>query len=163
MGSFSLLCVLGLSLIIMGDIAHAQNSPSDYVKAHNIARFNVSTLIQIPDVVWDKNVAAFARTYANQRKDCQLKHSGNNRYGENIAISTGDMSGKEAVKLWAEEKPHYDSYRNICFDGECNHYTQVVWRKSLRIGCAKVKCDNGGTFVTCNYSPPGNRPGEMPY
>ncbi|XP_004485657.1 pathogenesis-related protein PR-1 type-like [Cicer arietinum] len=163
MGSFSLLCVLGLSLIIIGDIAHAQNSPSDYVKAHNKARFDVGALIRIPNVVWDEKVASFARTYANQRKDCQLKHSGNNRYGENIAISTRDINGTEAVKLWVDEKPYYEYYRNKCVDGECLHYTQVVWKKSLRIGCAKVKCNNGGTFVTCNYSPPGNRPGELPY
>jgi pathogenesis-related protein 1 len=74
------------------------------------------------------------------------------------------MNGTEAVKLWVDEKPYYDYNSNSCVNGEmCGHYTQVVWRKSLRIGCAKVKCDNGGTFITCNYDPPGNYVGERPY
>ncbi|WZZ76659.1 hypothetical protein YC2023_088029 [Brassica napus] len=29
------------------------------------------------------------------------------------------------------------------------HYTQIVWKNSVRMGCAKVRCDNGQTFITC--------------
>ncbi|WJX26443.1 hypothetical protein P8452_15365 [Trifolium repens] len=165
MGSFSLLCMLGLILIIKGsNVAHAQDSPLDYVKAHNKARSAVQTNVKLPNLVWDNKVAAYAQNYANQRKDCQLVHSETERYGENIAESSGDMNGTEAVKLWVDEKPYYDYNSNSCVNGEmCGHYTQVVWRKSLRIGCAKVKCDNGGTFITCNYDPPGNYVGERPY
>lgn len=163
MCSYSLLCVLGLILIVGSHVAQAQDSPADYVNAHNAAR-SVITSGKIPNIVWDNKVAAFAQNYANQRKDCKPISSGSGgHYSNNIAVSTRKMSGTDAVKMWVEEEPHYDHYNNSCVGGECLHYTQVVWEKSLRLGCGKVKCDNGGTFVTCNYYPPGNIPGQLPY
>ncbi|XP_020234033.1 pathogenesis-related protein 1 [Cajanus cajan] len=157
--SFSLFCMLGL--VMVGHMANAQDSHADYVNAHNAARAQVG----VPNLAWDDTVAAYAQNYANQRKgDCRLMHSGGGNYGENIAMSTGDLSGTQAVKLWVDEKPYYDHQSNSCINGqECLHYTQVVWRNSVRLGCAKVRCDNGGTFITCNYSPPGNYAGQSPY
>ncbi|XP_020234028.1 pathogenesis-related protein 1-like [Cajanus cajan] len=158
--SLSLFCMLGI--VMVGHMANAQDSHADYVNGQNAARAQVG----VENLGWDDTVAAFAQNYANQRKgDCQLIHSGGGgKYGENLAMSTGDLSGAEAVKLWVDEKPYYDYDSNSCVEGQmCGHYTQVVWRNSTRIGCAKVKCDNGGTFVTCNYSPPGNYIGQRPY
>ncbi|KAG4948355.1 hypothetical protein AAZX31_15G060300 [Glycine max] len=158
--SFPVLCVLGLVMIV-SHVANAQDSPADYVNAHNAARSEVG----VQNLAWDDTVAAFAQNYANQRKgDCQLIHSGGGgQYGENLAMSTGDLSGTDAVKLWVDEKSNYDYNSNSCVGGECLHYTQVVWRDSVRLGCAKVACDNGGTFITCNYAPPGNYVGQRPY
>ncbi|CAA6657659.1 unnamed protein product [Spirodela intermedia] len=39
----------------------------------------------------------------------------------------------------------------------------MVWRNSVRVGCARVRCGNGSFFVTCNYDPPGNVGGKRPY
>lgn len=50
-----------------------------------------------------------------------------------------------------------------CLGDECLHYTQVVWRDSVYLGCAKVNCYNGGSFVICSYDPPGNYEGDRPY
>ncbi|KAI9112444.1 hypothetical protein K1719_016641 [Acacia pycnantha] len=76
--------------------AYAQNSPQDYVKAHNAARSQLG----VPNINWVDTVAAYANNYATQRKgDCQLAHSGGN-YGENIAWSSSNMSDTtDAVKL----------------------------------------------------------------
>ncbi|BBG95244.1 pathogenesis-related protein-1-like protein [Prunus dulcis] len=52
---------------------------------------------------------------------------------------------------------------NICVGDECGHYTQVVWRNSVHLGCARAKCDNNWVFVICSYEPPGNYEGERPY
>ncbi|XP_041011531.1 pathogenesis-related protein 1-like [Juglans microcarpa x Juglans regia] len=138
----------------------AQDSPQDYVNAHNAARSQV----RVGPITWNATVAAFAQNYANQRKhDCRLVHSGG-RYGENIAWSSGDLSGTAAVNLWVGEKADYNYNSNSCAAGrQCGHYTQVVWRNSVRLGCAKVRCNNGGTFITCNYDPPGNFAGQRPY
>ncbi|KAI5448251.1 hypothetical protein KIW84_015611 [Lathyrus oleraceus] len=168
MGAFSLSCVLALIFIVDNHIAHAQDSPADYVNTHNAARSKIDTNVRIPNIVWDNNIAAFAQNYANRRKDCKLIPSGSGgRYGEypgeNLAVSKGDMTGVEAVKLWVDEKFNYDYNSNSCVGGECLHYTQVVWKHSQRVGCGKVKCDNGGTFITCNYDPPGNIVGQLPY
>jgi pathogenesis-related protein 1 len=69
------------------------------------------------------------------------------------------------VGSWVSEKQYYDHDTNSCADGQvCGHYTQVVWRDSTSIGCARVVCDNNaGVFITCNYNPPGNVVGQSPY
>ena len=58
---------------------------------------------------------------------------------------------------------YYEKF--YCAAGKvCGHYTQVVWRDSTAIGCARVDCNNGGgVFITCNYNPPGNYVGRSPY
>ncbi|KAK7246659.1 hypothetical protein RIF29_41529 [Crotalaria pallida] len=156
-------CVLALAIV--SHVANAQDSKQDYLDAHNAARSEVN----VPNLVWDDTVAAFAQNYADQRRgDCNLIHSGGGGiYGENLAMSTGDMSGKDAVNLWVDEKPNFnynEPIPNCCVGGQqCLHYTQVVWRNTKSIGCAKVKCNNGGTFITCNYYPPGNYVGQKPY
>lgn len=96
--------------------------------------------------------------------DCRLVHS-NGPYGENIAWGSPDLSGINAVKLWVDEKQYYNYNSNSCASGKvCGHYTQVVWKNSMRLGCAKVKCKNkGGAFIVCNYDPRGNIVGQRPY
>ncbi|CAN1167523.1 Pathogenesis-related protein 1 [Linum perenne] len=106
----------------------AQDSPQDYVNAHNAAR----SAVGVGPVTWDPSVAAYAQSYARQRAagDCKLVHSGG-PYGENLAWSSGQLSAGGS---------------------------------SSRIGCAKVACSGGrGTFVICNYNPPGNYVGQKPY
>ncbi|CAD5315104.1 unnamed protein product [Arabidopsis thaliana] len=92
--------------------------------------------VGVPNVVWDTTLAAYALNYSNFRKaDCNLVHS-NGPYGENLAKGSGK---------------------------QCLHYTQVVWRDSVKIGCARVQCTNTWWFVSCNYNSPGNWVGEYPY
>jgi pathogenesis-related protein 1 len=153
----ALLCLFGLTLL---RLSFAQNTQQDYLKAHNDARAAVG----VGPLTWDNKVAAYARDYANKRiGDCSLVHSGG-PYGENIAWSSADLSGTAAVKLWVDEKASYNYNSNSCAAGKvCGHYTQVVWRNSVRLGCAKVRCNSGGTFITCNYDPRGNYVGQKPY
>ncbi|EEE50692.1 hypothetical protein OsJ_30952 [Oryza sativa Japonica Group] len=123
----------------------AQNTPQDYVNLHNSAR----RADGVGPVSWDPKVASFAQSYAAKRAgDCRLQHSGG-PYGENIFWGSAGRawSAADAVASWV-----------------CGHYTQVVWRKSVRIGCARVVCAaNRGVFITCNYDPPGNFNGERPF
>ncbi|KAL8554797.1 hypothetical protein ACS0TY_002839 [Phlomoides rotata] len=113
-----------------------QNSQQDFLDAHNAARSQVG----VENMAWDDNVAAFAQNYVNSRLgDCNLLHSTNRPYGENIAKGGGDFTGRGAVDLWVEERSFYNHNSNInCVGGECRHYTQVVWRNSVRLGCARA-------------------------
>ncbi|XP_043716036.1 pathogenesis-related protein 1-like [Telopea speciosissima] len=165
MVSYKLIESLALLLSLIGllaffPVSQAQNSQDDYLSPHNAARSDVG----VGSMTWNDTVAAYAQDYANQRAgDCALQHSGG-PYGENIAWSSGDMSATDAVNMWVDEKAYYDYNSNSCAEGkECGHYTQVVWSSSNQLGCGRVTCNSGGTFITCNYYPPGNYVGEKPY
>ncbi|XP_062082795.1 pathogenesis-related protein 1-like [Humulus lupulus] len=156
-----LVVLLFTCMVTVLQTTRAQDSPQDFLNAHNAARAQVG----VGPIRWDNTVAEYARRYANQRKgDCSLVHS-QGPYGENIAWGRPDLSGVNAVKMWVAEKADYDYNSNTCRPGKvCGHYTQVVWRNSVRLGCAKVRCDNNrGSFITCNYDPPGNWNGQRPF
>ncbi|KAL2537212.1 Pathogenesis-related protein 1 [Forsythia ovata] len=143
------LCFITLALLVP---SHAQNSDQDYVNAHNTPRGQVGVGV----VTWNTTLAAYALNYANQRKgDCSLTHS-YGPYGENLAKgSASSFTGTAAVNMWIAEKQYYIYNSNTCATGQqCGHYTQVVWRDSVRIGCARVLCNNGWYFVICSYDPP---------
>ncbi|XP_065872032.1 pathogenesis-related leaf protein 6-like [Euphorbia lathyris] len=162
MSSFKVsLALLPLLCLAMVHRSGAQNTQQDYLNAHNTPRAQVG----VANIVWDATVAAYAQNYANSRiADCNLVHS-NGTYGENLAKgSSSSFSGTAAVNLWVAEKQYYDYTSNSCIGGnQCLHYTQVVWSNSVRLGCARVQCNNGWWFVTCNYDSPGNYVGQKPY
>ncbi|XP_006658252.1 pathogenesis-related protein PRB1-2-like [Oryza brachyantha] len=145
----------------------AQNSPQDFVNPHNSARSDVG----VGPVTWNETVAAYAQAYANQRQgDCRLVHSNcTGKYGENLfwGSAGGNWTAASAVAAWVSEKQWYNHTTNTCSapsGKSCGHYTQVVWRSSTAIGCARVVCNGTlGVFITCNYSPPGNYIGQSPY
>ncbi|KAM7257521.1 hypothetical protein ACFE04_013262 [Oxalis oulophora] len=149
------------SFVTLCQLSQGQNTPQDYLNSHNTARAQVS----VGQIIWNATIATYAQNYVNQLKtNCQMVHSGG-PYGENLAWSSGSMSGTQAVALWVNEKQYYDYSTNQCVNGaECRHYTQVVWANSVQLGCAKVTCNNGvSTIISCNYSPPGNYVNQRPY
>ncbi|KAK7319548.1 hypothetical protein RJT34_04270 [Clitoria ternatea] len=143
----------------MSYIALAQNTKEDYLEAHNKARAEVG----VDPLKWNDTLAAYALKYGHSMipKNCEMEHS-MGPYGENLAGGSGAMSGRDAVNMWVGEKPFYDPNSGECVDG-CLHYTQVVWRSSTDLGCARVKCLNDAVFIICNYYPIGNVYGEKPY
>ncbi|XP_057845629.2 pathogenesis-related protein 1B [Cryptomeria japonica] len=139
----------------------AQDVRRQYLDPHNRARSQVG----VGPLVWDNTLAAYAQNYANKRKaDCALRHSGG-PYGENLFWGSGrEYTPADAVRSWVDEKKYYNYNSNSCAPGQqCGHYTQVVWRNTKKVGCARVKCNNGAIFIICNYNPPGNVNGQRPY
>ncbi|CAK9188120.1 unnamed protein product [Ilex paraguariensis] len=136
--SLALVCLLGL---VMFHSSQAQNSPEDYLNAHNAARSQVG----VGPLTWDNNVASYAENYANQRiNDCNLIHS-QGQYGENLATGTGTLSGTDAVNLWVSESVNYDYNSNSCTGEQCGHYTQVV--KVLRKGLGRERRTLGSSML----------------
>jgi pathogenesis-related protein 1 len=64
----------------------------------------------------------------------------------------------------------YEYRANSC-SNVCGHYTQVVWRKSTKLGCGVTNCTKNSRFSgftdwqfrVCEYDPPSNFNGEKPY
>jgi hypothetical protein len=138
-------------------------------EAHNQVRANVDPPADppIPPLVWDDDLAAVAQAYAD---GCVFEHSSNG-YGENLAAAAGqNLTPQQVVASWASEVADYDYATNSC-SGVCGHYTQVVWRDSVRLGCGVASCSQNSPFDgfaewenwVCNYDPPGNFNGLPPY
>lgn len=177
-----------LSIFFMIYIVHSRGDPSHYeiksysptsqgqllprnaeslqfLYAHNAMRRAKSE----PPLTWDYELEKYAQWWAGQRKsDCELMHSfpeDDFELGENIFWGGGSAwSPTDAVKAWIDEEKYYDYASNSCESGQmCGHYTQIVWRDTKRIGCARMVCEDGDVFITCNYYPPGNYEGKRPY
>ncbi|KAB1208289.1 Basic form of pathogenesis-related protein 1 [Morella rubra] len=150
------ICFMGLTLT---HVSLGQNSHQDFVDAHNAARDEVG----VGPISWNYTLAAYALNYARKRvHDCAMEHS-MGPYSENLAGGIARTTAVEGVNLWVEEKQYYDYESNSCVGGECRHYTQVIWRDTVHVGCARAHCSTGGIFIICDYNPPGNNDGERPY
>lgn len=85
--------------------------------------------------------------------------------GMNIFWGSGrNWKPLDAVAAWASEKRYYDRKNNRCANNQdFLHYTQMVWKQSLSVGCGKVICNSVDTFITCSYDPHGNVISQRPF
>ncbi|KAI3929202.1 hypothetical protein MKX01_006438 [Papaver californicum] len=129
---------------------------------HNAARAEVG----VPPLAWDRNLAVYARGYIDEdrRKDCKPLYSERWTFGENIFTGPDNITAADAVAYWVSGKQWYTYQTNTCLVGkDCSDYTQAVWRTTINVGCAQIKCDTGDLFIACEYYPHGNYAGEKPY
>ncbi|GER31043.1 pathogenesis-related protein 1 [Striga asiatica] len=106
-----------------------------------IVHNNVRAAVGLQPLMWSKKLTKYARSYAEKRRaDCQLKHSGSIRYGENIFWGSGkSWSMTQAAWDWASENKSYHYSSNSCDSGEmCGHYTQIVWRNTTKVGVGAI-------------------------
>ncbi len=160
--------------------------------AHNAVRAMVSTQPPLPPLTWSTTLAAYAQQWATSLASspstcaAPMHRSGMELemmdYGENLADFEGRGSmvstAEEAVNAWAgevacwtygtiegTEKCDMSCYMKMNSDG-CGHYTQIVWRDSMQLGCGVATCKNGQAtedIWICNYAPAGNIIGQAPY
>ena len=153
------------------------NSTAEFLGTHNKARAAVG----VAPLKWNTTLADHAFDIAwsiitDEMGECQDSldpkslhataydfGSYNMHWDHNQSVTSGRV-----VERWVAMKKYYNYARNSCVRNvNCASYTQVVWRKSLELGCDQVRClvsvgiTNGVTI--CVYSPPGNIPGEKPY
>ncbi len=156
----------------------------DMLTLHNQARVQVGVTKKLK---WSDTIAADAKKYANElaregkwEHDNQRNHNdgyGHGDYGENLYTASFDATFADATKAWIEEKKYY-TYGVIgdsgtCQSGkDCGHYTQVIWKDTSVVGCAKssyqkdvsgTMIKKGWSVIVCKYQLPGNVIGEKPY
>ncbi|MBN2724692.1 MAG: hypothetical protein JXR95_11535 [Deltaproteobacteria bacterium] len=121
--------------------------------------------LKIPPMKWSTKLSAYAQKWADNLKGiCRLQHRKKSPYGENLFSGTARAyTVKDAVQSWEREKKYYTGGKLTPKNWyKSGHYTQVVWRKTTKVGCAKSIC-KGKMIVVCNYDPPGNYMYQKPY
>lgn len=119
--------------------------------------------LDMPPLVWSETLAAHAGQWANQlaRSGGQLRHSQAAGEGENLwRGNIGCFSDSEKVEHWASRRKYFKSgvFPDVSTSGnwvDVGHYTQIIWRGTKEVGCAKAIVGKQDIFV-CRYAPPGN-------
>ena len=76
--------------------------------------------------------------------------------GENLYAAWGmPVNNNKGVVAWYSEIKDYN-FGRPGFSGATGHFTQVVWAKSVWLGCGW-----NGPFVCCRYYPAGNMMGQF--
>ncbi len=149
--------------------------------AHNRWR----AMLGIAALKWSAPLEKKARAWAGTLKaenGCRMKHSGpgeNLFWASPLKVTTRrggrvlrvenrvqDISEDEAVAGWGNERQWYSYDDNGCrapAGKSCGHYTQMVWRDSIEVGCAMDICPDSSQIWVCNYAPAGNVVGRRPY
>ena len=153
-----------------------------FIVAHNAVRGQVASAEPLPTLVWSASLAEYAQQWADHLSadNCAFYHRtaadrGAEHYGENLFRSWRSNTPEMVIDAWASERNCW-TFGPITFDDSgcdqtciaslnsngCGHYTQLVWRASVRVGCGVAACDGSQTWV-CNYDPPGNVVDQVPY
>lgn len=159
--------------------AEAWLTPHNTLRAGTLAGVTLDPMPSpaLPALVWSASAEAVARAWA---EGCDYRHNpgrnaGGVPRGENIAATApagrADVTPAWVVGQWGSEWADYRYASNSCGAGRvCGHYTQLVWRATTHVGCARATCNSpfGAQYPTwdyfvCNYEPPGNYTGQKPY
>lgn len=126
----------------------------------------------LPSLNWNDGLAQRAKLWADHlAASGKFEHSpnipGQPLEGENIWGGTsGAYFPEDMVGLWVAEKAYFvegvfPANSKTGRVQDVSHYTQLVWRRTVSVGCAMSE---GGQeeIMVCRYSEPGNRRGIDP-
>ncbi|KAJ8451828.1 hypothetical protein Cgig2_007311 [Carnegiea gigantea] len=156
--------LLGVSVIVLSllSFAHGLAPPrtrsialpdpaQEFLSAHNEARAEVG----VGPLRWSPSLAnATARLATDQRvkSACRFADLSSDKikYGANQLWAQGAVvRPAEAVAAWVAEKKYYNYANDSCaVNHQCGVYKQVVWRKSVEVGCAQARCAKDGSSLT---------------
>jgi uncharacterized protein YkwD len=134
------------------------------VRSHNQLRARHGA----PPLTLDDALNAYAQNWAHQLAASRtFRHSAGN-YGENLyyASSSSDIDAAAvaggAIDSWYNESKRYRYGSG--FSAATGHFTQLVWKGSVRLGCGMARVADGSmnsVYIVCSYDPPGNVTGEF--
>jgi len=187
------LLLLGVSTAQAATGPLTQANKDAILAKHNALRAGVSapcTAADMETLVWDSTLEAASQVWAD---GCVGDHDQNRgSVGENLfmAMPTSDYTEDQlvgGVQAWYDEiqdtewstssaglkSKVYNDPQTTCqsYDGNTGacmigHFTQVIWAKSNKLGCAVKTCSGGmtisgnsyagGVLLVCRYTPVGN-------
>ena len=142
---------------------------SNYTGLHNIKR---ALHYNTPAATRSAELELQAQAYANTCPTGHALRAARNNAGENLYWAGGSGMGSaaqsyaDAVSHWYDEVAHWDFGLSRSSGGATGHFTQIVWRSSVEIGCAvNSNCNNmfsgmRNSAVVCRYAPAGNMMGR---
>ena len=136
---------------------------------HNRERAAVGTA----PASWDDDLAASALAYAETmartgRFEHAVQPMNASRQGENLFTGSRDAYGyAEMLGYWVAEKKDFIDGPTPQFSRtgrwqDVGHYTQMVWRSSIRVGCA-LASNATDDYLVCRYAAPGNVVGQKAF
>nr|QBH70089.1 CreCAP-ShK3 [Colubraria reticulata] len=165
------------SLVASGEQGYMTKQMKDTIlKMHNDYRRGegASNMIELE---WDYNLETAAQRWAN---NCLYDHEdaefgvdpGENLYFSSFFMGSNQKEAllKDGTTRWFNEKYNYEWESKDCGYYNC-HYTQMVWARTAKIGCASKMCyplresrwDKYAWFLVCRYYPGGNYIRTYPY
>lgn len=147
--------------ILVALLAAQDRYQPEFLASHN----RVRAAVGVPPLEWSPQLAAVAQRWADDlAASKRFAHRPKSQYGENLFELIGTAATPaDVVNAWASERNAYDPRRQSCRTGAvCGHYTQIVWRKTRKVGCGMAQSGTRQVWV-CNYDPPGNYAGQRPY
>lgn len=132
---------------------------------HNLERARMG----VPALRWNPELAASAQQWADRLATTgRFEHAPENKAspeGENLWAGTKGYYAPEAmVDAWVREKRYFrpGKFPDTSTTGQVEdvgHYTQLVWRETGEVGCAKAASAREDIMV-CRYAQAGNWIGE---
>lgn len=169
MSGFLVSAILWSSLATYGAAITAEMKA--VLDKHNVYR----CMHGVPLFTWDDAIAANAQAWADAGNYAHSPNSDRNirgeQCGENLAWGYPSRTGLSSTIAWYSEikftEPYgtADSFSDAVPSGEAiGHYTQVVWKTSTKLGCAKGKATvsgKAGDYWVCQYCSAGNYGGQF--
>lgn len=133
-----------------------QHFASDLLNEQNQLRVRFGN---VNPLVLDEDLSARAQSHADDLaiRQAKLQNSSDETVGENLYYLESDDGVYEAnhiVDYWLK-KSNYDLDSNEK-PTRTNHFTQIVWKSSEKLGVGVSKAENGAVYVVAFYYPRGN-------
>lgn len=162
----------GLALLAALPVLAGAADPDGIFEGRVLASHNRERdAMGVPTLRWDMGLARSAQGWADHLAATgAFEHApqrGAYVQGENLWEGTSGYYPVEAqVDAWVREKRYFRPgvFPNNSATGrvaDVGHYTQVIWRRTLKVGCAKATNGENDVLV-CRYSEAGNFRGETP-
>ncbi len=143
------------------ELKKAPEHAREFLRVHNEERARLG----VPPLRWSAELARYAQKWAaHLARSGDFEHRSRSvaRYGENLFRGETGYSPGDAARLWLEERAQYRGGPVEREDlGTMGHYTQMIWRDSTHVGFGVAR-GRDGLVIVANYSPGGNRSGQVP-